>query len=198
MTEPQLPSFSLLESIRSSSTNDTNDTNPQDSQRELTEALSLLFEPSPTLTEHIVPLLIQRLRSISESGPGSGRGNYAMLIDLTIWLTSILVQQVSTDTQIWRPILWCEYLKYSQDTPSTNERYIHLSLQRLLDLPYCINYYFPLNDILTSRSNLHLRLRRLRFTFTCFVLHILPFVKTCKNIVKIFEEEYELPAAQRS
>ncbi|KAL5513030.1 hypothetical protein ACEPAH_3428 [Sanghuangporus vaninii] len=80
----QLPPFpSFIQSIRSAI-----DSNSETANKQLSDVLSLVFEPSTTLSKNIVPALLERIRNASDERELPG--NYAILIDTAIGLVSSL------------------------------------------------------------------------------------------------------------
>ncbi|OCB85470.1 hypothetical protein A7U60_g7479 [Sanghuangporus baumii] len=79
----QLPPFpGFIQFIRSTHSN------PETAYKQLSDVLSLVFEPSTTLSKNIVPALLERIRNPSDERELPG--NYAILIDKVIELVSSL------------------------------------------------------------------------------------------------------------
>ncbi|KAL5537070.1 hypothetical protein ACEPAF_893 [Sanghuangporus sanghuang] len=79
----QLPPFpGFIQFIRSTHSNS------ETAYKQLSDVLSLVFEPSTTLSKNIVPALLERIRNPSDERELPG--NYAILIDKVIELVSSL------------------------------------------------------------------------------------------------------------
>ena len=81
----QLPPFhDLIHSIQSA----TDSNSAHEASKQLSDALSLLFEPSDTLSKIIVPALFDRIRTTSDENDLPG--NYSILVDAAVEVVSSL------------------------------------------------------------------------------------------------------------